>query len=307
MKQKSKLTKFNKFLTVVLVIVLVVNIVVVATKSVPVAAVAETPGSTEDTAVIEAFVPNTYGGVEFSSIEDVVNYYNQAYDLTKEQTREYINSEGDTEVWYTMLGEEDLQVKNIMIEGKENSMINELVPGIVGGLYSPGLNGLSPSSNRNPDLDVDDSETGSLKTSRLVADDILEANVKDNGDGTITIILQPKQVNMSARGMDSQGHLFNSLGAIDSVVDSITILSWASGTTKENCIVDYRGGYATVVINTSTGLITTADYHMEAHISVSHATVTVIKDKSATLLVTYDVHYPASDEYMMETKGCKVK
>ncbi|MDE6470340.1 MAG: hypothetical protein K2L19_04900 [Eubacterium sp.] len=307
MKQKSKLGKFNLFLLVVLVIALVANIVVISTKSVPVAADANANEAAEDVAVIDAFAAGTYGGVEFASIDDVVKYYADAYNKTKTQTREYIDSEGNTQVWYTMLGEEKLQVNQIMIEGKENSMINNLVPGIVGSLYSPGLNGLSPSSNRNPNEDKDDAGTTSLQTCLLTADDLLAANVKDNGDGTITLQLQPKQVNMSARGMDAQGRLFNSLGDIGGVVGSINVLSWAQGTTEENCLVDYRGGYATVTIDTASGLVTTADYHMEAHIAVNHANVAVIKDKSATLLVTYDVHYPASDDYLMETKGCKVK
>lgn len=305
MKKRSKLGTFNKVLAVIFVVVLVANIVVISTKSVPVAATTEDTAAATDSVVIDALAANTYAGIEFSDIESVVNYYNEAYNKTKSQTREYINEEGNKEVWYTMLGEEKLQVSQIMIEGKENSMINNLVPGIVEGIYSPGLNGLSPSANRNPELDVDE-ENKSLTTSYLTADDILAANVKDNGDGTITLQLQPKQVNMSHKGMDAQGHLFNTLGAIDSVVDSISVLSWASGTTEENCIVDYRGGYATVTIDTASGLITEADYHMEAHISVSHATVAVLKDKSATLLVTYDVHYPASDEYLMDTKGCRV-
>lgn len=299
MKKRSKLGIFNRILAVIFVVVLIANVVVIATKDVPVAATAEEDAAVADTVVIDEFAANTYGGVEFADVESVVNYYNEAYNKTKAQTREYINDQGQKEVWYTMLGEEELQVSNIMIEGKENSMINNLVPGIVGGLFSAGLTGLSPSANRNPELDVDE-ENKSLTTSYLVADDILAANVKDNGDGTITLQLQPKQVNMSHKGMDAQGHLFNSLGAIDSVVDSISALSWASGTTQENCLVDYRGGYATVTIDTATGLITTADYHMEAHISVNHATVAVLKDKSATLLVTYDVHYPASDEYLAE-------
>lgn len=305
MKKRSKLGTFNKVLAVIFVVVLVANIVVISTKSVPVAATTEDTAAATDAVVIDELAANTYAGIEFSDIEAVVNYYNEAYNKTKAQTREYINEEGNKEVWYTMLGEEKLNVSEIMIEGKENSMINNLVPGIVDGIYSPGLNGLSPSANRNPEFDVDE-ENKSLTTSYLTADDILAANVTDNGDGTITLQLQPKQVNMSHKGMDAQGHLFNTLGAIDSVVDSISVLSWASGTTEENCIVDYRGGYATVTIDTASGLITEADYHMEAHISVSHATVAVIKDKSATLLVTYDVHYPASDEYLMDTKGCRV-
>lgn len=264
-------------------------------------------GSDEDVSVLETpFEAGTYGGVDFQSIEDVAKYYCEAYDKTKGQTREYIDSEGNTAVWYTMLGEEKLQVTDIMIEGKENSMINNLVPGIVGGLYSPGLNGLTPCANRDPSMDVDTANE-SLQTCRLTADDILDANVTDNGDGTITMVIQPKAVNMSEKGMDAQGHVFSSLGDIAGVVDSISVLSWASGTTEENCIVNYKGGTVTCKIDTKSGLITEADYHMLAYISVNHATVTVIKDKSATLLVTYDVHFPASDDYMMETKGCKVK
>ena len=264
MKKRSKLGIFNRILAVIFVVVLIANVVVIATKDVPVAATAEEDAAAADTAVIDEFAANTYGGVEFADVESVVNYYNEAYNKTKAQTREYINDQGQKEVWYTMLGEEKLQVSNIMIEGKENSMINNLVPGIVGGLFSAGITGLSPSANRNPENDVDE-ENKSLTTSYLTAEDILAANVKDNGDGTITLQLQPKQVNISHK-----------------------------------CIVDYKGGYATVTIDTATGLITTADYHMEAHISVNHANVAVLKDKSATLLVTYDVHYPASEEYLAE-------
>lgn len=306
MKQKSKLGKFNIFLTVVLVVVLVANIAVIYTKSIPLVEETSAQAASDDAAVIAAFVSGTYGGVNFASLDDVAKYYSEAYDKTKAQTREYINADGSTEVFYTMLGEEDLQVKNIMIEGKENSIINNLVPGIMGGLYSKGLNGLSPCANRNPELDVDE-KGASMTTSRLVGEDLREANVKDNGDGTITLQLQPIAVDMSAKGMDAQGHLFNSLGDIAGVVDQIKPLTWASGTTKENVLVNYSGGYATVTINTSSGLITTADYHMEAHISVNHASIAVLKDKSANLLVTYDVHFPASDKYLMDTKQIKVK
>lgn len=305
MKQKSKLSKFNSFLTVVLVLVLVANVIAIVKKPIPVAANGEDTPS-EDVAVIDVFAKGTYGGIEFASDEDVVNYYAEAYNKTKAQTREYINSEGQTETWYTMLGEEDLQVSKIMIEGKENATINNLVPGIVGGLFTKGITGLSPQANRNPEQDVDENGE-SLQTCRLTVDDVIATNVKDNGDGTITLQLQPKEVNMSHKGLDAQGHLFNSLGAIDSVVDSITVLSWQSGTTAENCLVNYKGGYATVTIDTASGLITTADYHMEAHITVQHANVAVLKDKSANLLVTYDAHFPASEEYLMETKGAKVK
>ena len=304
MKKKSKLAKFNIFLCVLLVIAIGVNIFLITR---PEKVVDTGSGEEEDVSVLEtSFEAGTYGGVDFGSIEDFVTYYNTAYDKTKAQTKEYIDDQGNTVTWYALLGEETLNVSNIMIEGKENGTINGLVPGVVGGLYSPGLNGLSPCENRDPNLDVDENGE-SLQTSRLTKDDVLDASVKDNGDGTITLQIQPVKVNMSHKGADAQGHMFSTLGAIDETVESISILSWASGTTAENVVVNYQGGVATVVVDTATGLITTADYHMEAHIAVQHASVAVLKDKSATLLVTYDIHFPASDEYMMETKGAKVK
>lgn len=306
MKQKSKLSKLNRFLSVVFVLCLVATVCMVSLKPAATAASGEEGTAEGDVAVIDEFAAGTYGGVDFKTQEDVISYYADAYNKTKAQTAEYVLDDGSTVTWYSFLGEEDLQVSNIMVEGKENATINKLVPGIVGGLFTKGASGLSPASNRNPAEDVDETHQ-SLQTCLLVPDDVLAANVADNGDGTITLKIQPKEVNMSHRGADAQGHLFNTLGAIDEVVDSISALSWSSGTTAENCLVNYKGGYATVTIDTATGLVTTADYHMEAHISVTHANVAVLKDKSANLLVTYDVHYPASAEYLAQNLGAKAK
>lgn len=306
MKQKSKLSKLNAVLSVVFVICLVATVCVVALKPAATAVSGEGTAEETDVPVIDEFTAGTFGGVDFKTQEDVLNYYAEAYNKTKAQTQDYVLDDGSTVTWYSMLGEEDLQVKNIMIEGKENAAINKLVPGIVGGLFTKGSCGLSPSSNREPAKDTDENGQ-SLTTCLLAADDLVAANVTDKGDGTIELKLQPKDVNMSHRGADPQGKMFNTLGAIDATVDSISALSWAEGTTAENCLVNYKSGYATVVIDTATGLITTADYHMEAHITVNHANVTVIKDKSANVLVTYDVHYPASPEYLKEAVQATAK
>lgn len=256
--------------------------------------------------VIDEFVAGTYGGVDFKSVEDVVKYYVEAYDYSKTLMAEYKDKDGNTQSWYKLLGEENLEVGGIKIDGKENAMINNLVPGIVGNLYSPGLNGLVPSTNRDPKLDTDewDGNGETLTTSRLVADDLVTANVTDNGDGTITLVLQPQAVNMSVPGKDAQGHVFQSLGAIDSVVDGISALSWSTGTTAENCKVNYYGGTATVTIDTKTKEITKAEYKMIAEVSVTHANIAVIKDKSASLNVTMTWSYPASADYLMKSKGC---
>ncbi len=266
----------------------------------------EAGASTDGNApVIDEFAAGTYGGVEFASIEDVTKFYVEAYNYSKTLTTQYKDDQGQTQTWYKLLGEENLEVGGIKIDGKENAMINNLVPGIVGGIYHPGLNGLVPSTNRNPDLDTDewDGNGESLKTSRLVADDLAAANVKDNGDGTITIQLQPKAVNMSVPGKDAQGHVFQTLGAIDSVVDGIGALSWSEGTTADNCKVNYQGGVATVTIDVASKEIKSADYKMLAEVAVTHANIAVIKDKSASLTVTMEWKYPASEAYLMESKG----
>lgn len=303
MKRKSALSKLNIFLSIVLVACIVATVVVVSRPDKVTEAV---DASAEvDEAVIDEFAAGTYAGIEFKAVEDVINFYKEAYDYSKTLTAQYKDKDGNAQTYYKLLGEEDLKVENIMIDGSANAMINNLVPGIVGGLYSPGLNGLVPSTNRDPKLDTDawDGNGESLATSRIVPEDILAANVKDNGDGTVTIQLQPKAVNMSMPGADAQGHVFQTLGAIDSVVDSIDVLSWSEGTTADNCKVNYKSGVATVTINASTKEIVSADYVMKAYVSVTHASIAVIKDKSATLDITMEWKYPASADYLQSSKG----
>ena len=42
---------------------------------------------------------------------------------------------------------------------------------------------------------------------------------------------------------------------------------------------------------------------MNVLVEVNHANVTVIKDKSGSIEISHDIHYPASAEYLMESKG----
>lgn len=261
-----------------------------------------------DEPVIDAFVAGTYGGVDFKSIEDVANYYVEAYNYTKSLTAEYINDQGETCTFYKLLGDEKLSVGDVMIDGSANAVINKLVPGIVDGLFAPNTYGLVPCYNRDPNLDnnLEDATRKNdhdFRTSALTADDILEANVVDNGDGTITLTIQPKLGEMSLRGDDSQGRFFEVLGDIGGVVSSISVISFAQGTAEENIKVTYKGGKGVIKIDTKTKEIVEADYEMVANVAVNHATVTVIKDKSASLAITYINHYPASDEYLKDARG----
>ena len=260
-----------------------------------------TEENTGDVAVIDAFAAGTYGGKDFQSIEDVVNYYNECYAYTKTLTAEY-DENGETKTYYKLVGDEKLNISNLLVEGKSNSMLDSLVPGIAGGLFSGNVIGLSPSGNRARDLDTRADGAMDCTVSHLTADDVLEANVVDNNDGTINITIQPKAALLSMPGEDSQGRFFNSLGDISSVVSSIDVLSFSSGTVDDNFVVDYKGGTGTVTINTSTNEITAGDFEMKVHINVSHANVAVLKDKSASLDISYTNHYPADDQYLMDSR-----
>lgn len=268
--------------------------------------------SSEDAPVIEALTPGTYGGVDFNTLEDVAAFYKEAYDYTKTLTAEYIDGDGNTQTWYKLLGDEDMTIGDIMIDGASNALINNLVPGIAGGLFAKNTYGLVPCYNRNPEMDnnLEDATRKNdhdFRTSAVTADDILAANITDNGDGTIKMVIQPKAGSMSMRGDDSAGRFFEVLGDIGGVMGQIDVLTFASGTVEENVKVDYKGGTVTVKVNTATKEILEADYNMVVNIAVNHANVAVIKDKSATLTITYTNHYPASDDYLMKEKQIKRK
>lgn len=261
-----------------------------------------------DNSVLEAsFEAGTYGGVEFKSVEDVVNYYVEAYNYTKTLTAQY-DENGETKTYYKLLGTEALEVGDVMIDGKANSTINSLVPGIVDGILVKNTYGLVPCGNRDPNLDnnLDDDTRKNdhdYKTSAFTAEDVLDCNVVDNGDGTITITIQPKEENLAFRGEGSQGSFFEALGDISGAVAQISVLSFSQGDANDNVKVMYKGGTGTVTIDTKTKEITAAKYVMVANVNVQHANVTIIKDKSASVKITYTNEYPASDDYLKEVKG----
>lgn len=272
----------------------------------------EEGGTGEDTVVLEAqFEAGTYGGVEFKSVEDVVKYYVEAYDYTKSLTAEYTEN-GNTVTYYKLLGDEKMTIGDVMIDGKANSIVNNLVPGIMDGMFKPTPYGLVPCYNRNPDLDNnkdDDHKKNDwdFRTSHFTAEDVLACYVKDNGDGTITIGIQPKAAEMSVRGEDSQGRFFEVLGDIGGVVADIDMVSFTQGGADENVKVTYKGGTGIVKIDTKTKEIVEADYEMISIVNVTHASIAVIKDKSASLNISYKNHYPASDEFLETSKGIKRK
>ncbi|MDD7357406.1 MAG: hypothetical protein PUG88_00910 [Eubacterium coprostanoligenes] len=263
----------------------------------------------EDVSVLDkSFEPNTYGGVEFKSLEDVANYYVEAYNYTKTLTAQYKDADGNTKTFYKLLGTEDLQVGDVMIDGKANSTINSLVPSIVGPMFDANSWSLVPSGSREPEYDnnLDDNtrkNDNDYRTSAFKAEYILDANVVDNGDGTITLTIQPKQEELAFRGEGPQGSFFEVLGDITGAVKSITVLSFTEGDASDNVKVMYKGGTGSVTIDTKTKEIVSAHYTMVANVDVTHASIAIIKDKSASVKITYTNEYPASDEYLKERRG----
>ena len=295
---KSKLDVVNKVLAVILVITFIALILVVSLYKGKEAPVSADPGN-EAVAAIDELVPGTYGGISFQTNEDVLNYYIECYNYTKTLTASYTEN-GEARTYYKLLGTESLEVKNLLVEGNSNSMLDGLVPNIVGGLFTPWPKALPPQGSIDPTGDKVQDGTIDVTKSLLTPDDIVAANVKDNGDGTIDLTLQPKAVILSMPGADSQGKFFNTLGDISSVVESISVLSFSSGTIQENFVVNYEGGSGTVTIDTKTGEITKAEYTMNVHIDVQHANVAVLKDKSASLDIVYKNSFPATDEFLAE-------
>lgn len=266
----------------------------------------------ENVIVIDEFSPATVGSVSFETQDDVVNYFVECYNNTKAKTALYTDSDGNTVERYEFMAEEALNVDCIYIDGQKNDMLNNAVPGIVSGAFVKGSYGLPPSNNADPLLDNQNIESGNpgeydYRQSYFKPEYCLACNVSDNGDGNIKIVIQPKDASMSARGADSQGSFFEVLMDLGETVSNIfndyDMLSWASGSTEENCKVNYKGGTGTFVIDPATKTIVTADYHMNVLVEVNHANVTVIKDKSGAIEISHDIHYPASAEYLAEHKG----
>ena len=262
--------------------------------------------------VIEPFVAGTYGGIEFATQDDVVNYYIECYNNTKSQTANYIDKDGNTQVFYALLCEDKMTVEKMLVEGNENRMLNSVVPGMVSAAFAYNTYGLPPCNNRNPLMDntnQNEADPGEydFRTSYFTSEYCLASNVTENADGTITIVIQPKDASMSAKGADSQGSFFSVLNDLGETVENLfndyDMLSWASGTTDDNCVVNYQGGTGEVTIDPATKTIVSADYNMRVFVELNHANVAVIKDKSGSLIISYDMHFPASDEYILKYKG----
>ena len=298
---------FKVFITILLVIAIVGEFYIGLTipGKINAAITAATSANAEEEGGASlTFEPNTYAGVEFKTQEEVVQYYIDAYNKTKPQTAQYKDADGNTQTFYKMVGTENLELKegSLLLDGTPaNQMIQSLVPGVLGSIFKPNVNGMPPCANRNPDEDKDE-EGKSMTECRVTPEDVDSVSVAEK-DGKVVVTLMPKAVNMSHKGMDAQGHFFNSLGAIDSTVESIGV-EWASGSTADNCKVNYEKGTVVATIDPASGEIVEADYTMNVQVDVTHVNFKgVIKDRGVGLTIVYTQHFPADDQYLMESRS----
>ena len=197
--------------------------------------------------------------------EDIVAEYVKVYNTTKKAG--------------TFKGHDEMTLVEVLIDGKDNSMIKNAAKGMVKaeGTDMP----LPPYSDDNP-----------CNECLTTAADIATATYTDNGDGTATIKLVPIATTNSKKFSDAQGNMFNVMEDVKPTVESISILKWSEGTTDDNVVLKCDGGYAEVTYDKATKMMTKADYTLITIAEVQHANILIFKDKSATAKFDYKMLYP---------------
>ncbi|MCM1544139.1 MAG: hypothetical protein NC110_02465 [Ruminococcus sp.] len=217
--------------------------------------------SSDTTAAPEAPEANA----TFSTKEEIVAEYIKVYDTTKATG--------------TFLGSDSMNCESVSVDGKENGTLTKLA-------------GTFMSAN-GTDMQLPPYTDSDPATKCLItADDIETAEYKDNGDGTATIKLVPKEVKESRRLADSQGKMFNVMEDVASTLASVPVLTWSEGDANSNVVLTEKESTATVTFNKETKMMTSAEYVLVTYADVTHANVLVFKDKSATAKFVYTTKFP---------------
>lgn len=242
----------------------------------------------------DPFHKGSYAGVQLNSTADAVRYYVKAYNATKKETANYADKDKNVYTFYKMLGLKEINVTNVRLEGKRNTMIENLVQNELAGTEDSC--GLPPCTSVSKSEDTD-LNGRSLVTSRLRDADVESLQIKDNHNGTITLTIKPKAVQMSSPGADAQGRFFSTMGPLYDAIDSSlqqTGAKWSSGNAKKNVRMNYSGGTGTITINTSTGKITKARYKMVVKTEVRNVQVNNVKINSLAMTISTTDTFPIS-------------
>lgn len=199
---------------------------------------------------------------------------------TKEEiVAEYIKVYNTTKATGTFLGNDSMSCESVAIDGKENSMLR--------GIADKFMTANATDMQLPPYTDSDPA-----KECLITADDIETAEYKDNGDGTATIKLVPKEAKESRRLADSQGKMFNVMEDVAASLASVPVLTWSEGDANSNVVLTEKEGYAIVTFNTETKMMTSAEYVLVTYADVTHANVLMFKDKSAGAKFVYTTKFP---------------
>lgn len=247
------------------------------------------------TAAKDPFKKGKYAGVQLNTTADAVRYYVKAYNATKKETAKYKDLETEeTAIYYKMMGCEELFVTNTRINGSKNSFFDSYFESLLTDMTSP--TGLPPSTfvNKSADRDLNGK---SLVTSRLKDTDVASLSIKDNNNGTITLTIKPKAVQMSSPGADAQGRFFTTAGPMYDTIDQVIKENggkWTTGNAKKNVTMHYTGGTGSITINTSTGKITKAKYKMVVKTEIRNVTLSGQKFKSIAMDYSTVDSFPAT-------------
>lgn len=245
----------------------------------------------------DSFKKGKYAGVQLNTTADAVRCYVKAYNATKKETAKYKDLETEEiSTYYKMLGCKEVFVTNTRINGSKNSFFDSYFESLLTDMTLP--TGLPPSTSVNKSADTD-LNGKSLITSRLRDTDVASLSIKDNKNGTVTLTIKPKAVQMSSPGADPQGRFFTTAGPMYDAIDQVIKENggkWTTGNAKKNVTMNYTGGTGTITINTSTGKITKATYNMKVNVDVQHVTISGMKDQRVQLRVIVKDTFPMSQE-----------
>lgn len=200
-----------------------------------------------------------------SSVAEIVAEYAKVYNTTKAAG--------------TFLGHDSMTCESVMIEGKEQGLVKSAADKFMSanGTSMP----LPPYSDDNASNEC-----------LITADDVESATYTDNGDGTATIKIVPKEAVNSKKFSDPQGKMFNVMEDVAEGIKDVSVVTWAEGDANSNVTLTTKEGYAEVTYTKDTKMMTKADYVLVTYADVQHCNVLIFKDKSGSAKFVYTMSYP---------------
>ncbi len=204
-----------------------------------------------------------------SSKKEIANYYNEVMKISKTDE--------------SLIGEDDLSIKDIELNGNTNETVKNLIKSI-------GNSAISASSSddyvvRLPYADKD---------VEVLPEDIESFSVIDNGD-TLTLNIKPvAEENVSKRLDGPQGRFFEVYEDIQGAVSQVKQISFPDGIDK-SLKINYYGGTVNFTIDKKTKKIISGTTEMVAIINMTNAKLTVFTLESCNISLSYKTQFPKTE------------